>query len=182
MPTGGRYAFQTQLFFLFQRLEQMRDLAQPGMFSAGVVSDFLFAKDALFAAITLSRRGISALHADPCAVAAAGARARSGDLAASARRRPCWRAFASAALDMEQVISANYLERLVRRLCGVLPALSRRAGARRRHRVFQPGRAQRRLRAAARAAGRFQGAARSSSIRWSTGRSVDASRRITLPP
>jgi deoxyadenosine/deoxycytidine kinase len=51
---GSRYALQTQLFFLFQRLEQMRELAQPGMFSRGVVSDFLFAKDALFAALTLS--------------------------------------------------------------------------------------------------------------------------------
>jgi deoxyadenosine/deoxycytidine kinase len=48
------YAFQTQLFFLFQRLRQMRDLAQPGMFERGVVSDFLFAKDALFAQLNLS--------------------------------------------------------------------------------------------------------------------------------
>jgi len=47
------YAFQTQLFFLFQRVEQMRSLSQPGMFSRGVVSDFLFAKDALFARLTL---------------------------------------------------------------------------------------------------------------------------------
>lgn len=47
------YAFQTQLFFLFQRVKQMQDLAQPGMFSRGIVSDFLFAKDALFARMTL---------------------------------------------------------------------------------------------------------------------------------
>ena len=39
------YAFQTQLIFLFQRLKQMQSLAQPGMFSATVVSDFVFAKD-----------------------------------------------------------------------------------------------------------------------------------------
>lgn len=49
-----RYALQTQLSFLFQRLEQMRDLSQPGMFSRAVVSDFFFEKDALFAALTLS--------------------------------------------------------------------------------------------------------------------------------
>ena len=48
------YAFQTQLFFLFQRLRQVRDLAQPGMFTQTVVSDFMFAKDALFARINLS--------------------------------------------------------------------------------------------------------------------------------
>lgn len=48
------YALPTQLFFLFQRLEQMRELAQPGMFDDRLVSDFLFAKDALFARLTLA--------------------------------------------------------------------------------------------------------------------------------
>ena len=51
---GPRYAFQTQLFFLFQRLRQMQGVAQPGMFSPGLIGDFLFAKDALFARLTLS--------------------------------------------------------------------------------------------------------------------------------
>jgi deoxyguanosine kinase len=48
------FAFQTQLYFLFQRVKQMQALAQPQMFSTGVVSDFLFAKDALFAKLNLS--------------------------------------------------------------------------------------------------------------------------------
>ena len=48
------YAFQTQLFFLFQRVRQVQALAQPGMFSRAVVSDFLFAKDQLFARLNLS--------------------------------------------------------------------------------------------------------------------------------
>jgi deoxyguanosine kinase len=48
------YAFQTQVFFLFQRMRQVRDLAQPGMFSQAVVSDFMLAKDALFARMNLS--------------------------------------------------------------------------------------------------------------------------------
>lgn len=48
------YAFQTQLFFLFQRLAQLRQLAQPGMFEQMVVSDFTFAKDALYARLNLS--------------------------------------------------------------------------------------------------------------------------------
>ena len=51
--TAG-YAFQTQLFFLFQRLRQVRELAQPGMFAGPVVSDFMSAKDALFARMNLS--------------------------------------------------------------------------------------------------------------------------------
>jgi deoxyadenosine/deoxycytidine kinase len=49
-----RYAMQTQLFFLFQRIEQYRELAQPGMFTPRIVSDFMFDKDALFAQLTLS--------------------------------------------------------------------------------------------------------------------------------
>lgn len=48
------YAFQTQLSFLFQRLKQVQAVAQPGMFSNAVVSDFLFAKDSLFARLNLS--------------------------------------------------------------------------------------------------------------------------------
>ena len=51
---GPRYAFQTQLFFLFQRAEQTRELAQPGMFAPLVVSDFMLDKDRLFARLTLS--------------------------------------------------------------------------------------------------------------------------------
>jgi deoxyguanosine kinase len=48
------YAFQTQLSFLFQRLKQMQGMSQPGMFSPLIVSDFVFAKDALFAQLNLS--------------------------------------------------------------------------------------------------------------------------------
>lgn len=48
------YAFQTQLFFLFQRQKQLEAIAQPTMFAASVVSDFMFAKDAIFARLTLS--------------------------------------------------------------------------------------------------------------------------------
>lgn len=48
------YAFQTQVFFLFQRMRQVRELAQPGMFSQAIVSDFMLAKDALFARMNLS--------------------------------------------------------------------------------------------------------------------------------
>lgn len=51
---GPRYAFQTQLFFLFQRVELTRSLTQPGMFTPLVVSDFTLDKDRLFARLTLS--------------------------------------------------------------------------------------------------------------------------------
>ena len=44
-----RYALQTQLFFLFQRLDQMHGLAQPDPFRSNVISDYLIEKELLFA-------------------------------------------------------------------------------------------------------------------------------------
>lgn len=51
---SARYALPAQLFFLFQRIDQLRELAQRDMFSEYVVSDFMIDKDPLFAEITLS--------------------------------------------------------------------------------------------------------------------------------
>jgi len=48
-----RYALPTQLFFLFQRVNQLRDLAQRDLFSQAMVGDFLLDKDPLFARLTL---------------------------------------------------------------------------------------------------------------------------------
>jgi deoxyguanosine kinase len=48
-----RWALPTQLFFLFQRVEQLRELAQRDLFSAAVTGDFLLDKDPLFARLTL---------------------------------------------------------------------------------------------------------------------------------
>jgi deoxyguanosine kinase len=49
-----RHALPTQLFFLFQRFNQLRSLAQIDMFKRATVSDFLLDKDPLFARITLN--------------------------------------------------------------------------------------------------------------------------------
>ncbi|RZI41442.1 deoxynucleoside kinase [Herbaspirillum sp. HC18] len=49
----SRYALQTQMFFLFQRMNQLRDMAQTDLFDARVVSDFLLDKDPIFARLTL---------------------------------------------------------------------------------------------------------------------------------
>jgi deoxyadenosine/deoxycytidine kinase len=49
-----RHALPTQLFFLFQRITQLRELAQPGLFSGITVADFLLEKDPLFAQLTLA--------------------------------------------------------------------------------------------------------------------------------
>jgi deoxyadenosine/deoxycytidine kinase len=48
-----RYALPAQLFFLFQRLNQLRELAQIDMFKQVTVTDFLLDKDPLFARLTL---------------------------------------------------------------------------------------------------------------------------------
>ncbi len=49
-----RYALPTQLFFLFQRINQLRDMTQTDFFAGTTVSDFLFDKDPLFAQLTLA--------------------------------------------------------------------------------------------------------------------------------
>jgi deoxyadenosine/deoxycytidine kinase len=49
-----RYALPTQLFFLFQRADQLKGLVQADMFAHTVVSDFMLEKDPLFAQLTLS--------------------------------------------------------------------------------------------------------------------------------
>lgn len=50
----SRYALATQLFFLFQRGNEVRDLAQIDMFRLNTVADYLFDKDMLFARLNLS--------------------------------------------------------------------------------------------------------------------------------
>lgn len=50
----ARYALPTQLFFLFQRFNQLRELSQLDMFSQVTVADFLLDKDPLFARLTLN--------------------------------------------------------------------------------------------------------------------------------
>jgi len=49
----NKYAFQTQLFFLLSRFKQQQELFQQELFSQITVSDYLFAKDRIFASITL---------------------------------------------------------------------------------------------------------------------------------
>ena len=48
------YAFQTQIFFLLSRYRQQQGLGQQDMFNATLVSDYLFAKDRIFANLNLA--------------------------------------------------------------------------------------------------------------------------------
>jgi deoxyguanosine kinase len=51
---GARYALPTQLFFLFQRMRQVRELDQADLFRRATVADFILDKDPLFARLTLN--------------------------------------------------------------------------------------------------------------------------------
>ncbi len=48
------YAFQTQIFFLLSRYRQQVDLVQASLFEQTIVSDYIFAKDRIFAYINLN--------------------------------------------------------------------------------------------------------------------------------
>jgi len=48
-----RHAFQTQLFFLLSRYRQQSEISQQDLFSQTTISDYLFAKDRIFANINL---------------------------------------------------------------------------------------------------------------------------------
>jgi deoxyadenosine/deoxycytidine kinase len=50
----ARFALPTQLTFLFQRVDQLRALAQLDLFRRPTVADFLFDKDPLFARLNLT--------------------------------------------------------------------------------------------------------------------------------
>ncbi len=57
-----RHALAAQLNFLFQRADQVKQLAQQNLFSRGVVADFLLEKDRLFAALNLSEDELRLYH------------------------------------------------------------------------------------------------------------------------
>jgi deoxyadenosine/deoxycytidine kinase len=48
-----KHAFQAQLFFLLSRFQQQQVLFQQDLFTQSTVSDYVFAKDRLFATLTL---------------------------------------------------------------------------------------------------------------------------------
>src|SRR5258708_36545391 len=48
-------AFQTQLFFLFQRARQLEEVRQEDLFGAVRIADYLLDKDRLFARVTLDQ-------------------------------------------------------------------------------------------------------------------------------
>ena len=107
----SRWAFATQMFFLFQRVGQAADLKQRDLFERAAVADFLIDKDPLFARLTLSDeeyelyqqvyRHLAPQTAKPDLVIYL--QAPADVLAERVRRR---------GLDMERSLGIGYLERL----------------------------------------------------------------------
>ncbi len=53
------FAFQTQIFFLLSRFRQQQELVQRDLFTARVVSDYIFAKDKIFAHLNLTDKELA---------------------------------------------------------------------------------------------------------------------------
>lgn len=51
-----RYALPCQLYFLISRFQQQQQLQTHDLFASRIVADYLFAKDSIFASITLNER------------------------------------------------------------------------------------------------------------------------------
>jgi len=51
-----RFAFQVQLFFLLSRFQQLQELRQQDVFHPHTISDYIFAKDKIFAYLNLEDR------------------------------------------------------------------------------------------------------------------------------
>ena len=56
------YALPTQLFFLFQRANQISELKQKDFFSNGVIADFFLQKDPIFAKLNLDDEEFKLYH------------------------------------------------------------------------------------------------------------------------
>jgi deoxyguanosine kinase len=54
-----RFAFHTQVFFLMSRFRQQEEFSTYDLFTETVVSDYLFAKDRIFASLNLSERELA---------------------------------------------------------------------------------------------------------------------------
>jgi deoxyguanosine kinase len=57
-----KHAFQTQIFFLLNRFQQQQVLFQQDLFSQSTIADYLFAKDRIFASLTLDANEAALYH------------------------------------------------------------------------------------------------------------------------
>ena len=109
-PRGA--AFQTQLYFLFQRARQMQELRQADLFERVRVSDYLLDKDRLFARLTLDDEEF-ALYEQVYARLAIDAPVPDLVVYLQAPVDVLLERIARRGIQYEQAIERRYLERLV---------------------------------------------------------------------
>lgn len=106
-----RFAFPTQMFYLATRYAQQMDLHQPELFKRLIVSDYLYAKDRLFAELTLSPTEL-ALYDRFAGLLAGNITAPDFVLFLDAPTRVVMQRIQRRAIESEQRIPASYLEAL----------------------------------------------------------------------
>jgi deoxyadenosine/deoxycytidine kinase len=108
-----KYAFQTQLFFLLSRFRQQQELLQQDLFRSVVVSDYLFAKDRIFACLNLDSHELALYDR---IFEALGPRVAKPDLVIflQARLDVALQRIRKRGRDYEQQFDAQYLDRLMR--------------------------------------------------------------------
>ena len=105
------HAFQTQLFFLLSRYQQQQALSQQDLFAQVTVSDYLFAKDRIFATLTLQPDELALYER---VYAALGPRVVQPDLVIylQARQEVLLQRIRRRARDYERHFDAEYLAKL----------------------------------------------------------------------
>ncbi len=106
-----RFAFPTQMFYFATRYAQQMDLHQPELFKRLIVSDYLYAKDRLFAELTLSETEL-ALYDRFASLLAGNITTPDFVLFLDAPTRVVQQRIQRRAIESEQRIPASYLEAL----------------------------------------------------------------------
>ena len=108
-----KYAFQTQLFFLLSRFRQQQELLQQDLFRSVVVSDYLFAKDRIFACLNLDTHELALYDR---IFEALGPRVAKPDLVIflQARLDVALQRIRKRGRDYERQFDAQYLDKLMR--------------------------------------------------------------------
>ena len=108
-----KHAFQTQLFFLLSRFQQQQELFQQDLFSHVTVADYLFAKDRIFASLTLDANELALYERVWQAI---GGRVVRPDLVVYLQARPevLHARIRKRGRDFERHLEADYLDALSR--------------------------------------------------------------------
>ncbi|MEM6731239.1 MAG: deoxynucleoside kinase [Myxococcota bacterium] len=108
-----RVAFQTQTYFLVARYKQQEELRQHDLFASAIVSDYLFAKDRIFAYLNLSDAELTLYEK---IYELLRPRLVPPDLVVYLQARPeiLLKRIKMRGRDMESPIDGGYLERLMR--------------------------------------------------------------------